>query len=136
MEEYKGYEFNNSDEIPVPSEDNKFELPCLPDAILPWTDDEKKNLCLQHADDVSTEVRIRKQIFSKLLNVWSSWSQIRNNQLIIDTINAGDLTEREKLLADCIVFYTDITGKILASSHTTDELAWLVKDLNKEELKF
>ena len=98
---------------------NEKTLPPYPDVLYPWSEADKEQLLFKgDKDDLLDRLKF------KLYNFWLLWTDLRNNEKLIDIISKVDDTEDKNFfyLKNLIVNTIDRSGKILCNTDLIQEL--------------
>ena len=103
-------------------------LPPYPTGILPWTEEEKKELLVEGDTQL--------QICSKLYQLWILWATYRNDKDVIDIINQNSDPDSDlRKMQNTYIQLFDVFGKILGKSNLTQELTFLKSTTNTHAAK-
>jgi Fe-S cluster biosynthesis and repair protein YggX len=107
--------------------DEKPQMPPYPDGLFEYTEEQEKNL--KYNGDLED---INRRVSQKLYNTWILWSNLRNNEKLIDIISKEegkniDKESDEFFLKSLIVNHIDYLAKILGNTNIAQEILHLSK---------
>lgn len=109
---------------------NTYELPQLPIGVLPYTEEEEKNIKYNGNED---DINLR--IAHMLTNAWTTFDSVKNNQRLIKLLQEEeeDKTSDIFFLKAILVQTMDRYGKIFSSSNILENIQYCLKNSKKQQ---